>query len=238
MSDELLAEQIAYYRARAPEYDRWWHRTHQYALPPDQQAGWLEEVGRLETMLGEWVPAGSRVLELAAGTGLWTVRLAARAEVVVAVDAAPETTAINRGRLADAGLASRVTYVEADLFRWEPRPDDTSSFDVVFFSFWLSHVPPERFDAFWQLVARALRPGGHAVLIDNRWWERSWPYGAERPTDPVQVRSDVSSGDEYRIVKVYWEPDELTERLATMGWSADITTTGRHFVAGTARPTG
>ena len=33
-------------------------------------------------------------------------------------------------------------YIEADPFHWQP----TEQLDAVFFAFWLSHVPPDRFD--------------------------------------------------------------------------------------------
>jgi len=33
--DGLLAEQIAYYRARAPEYDDWWERRDRYYQGPE-----------------------------------------------------------------------------------------------------------------------------------------------------------------------------------------------------------
>src|SRR5262245_66135714 len=47
--------------------------------------------------------------------------------------------------------SDRVDYVVADIFAWRPeRP-----FDFVLFAFWMSHVPPARFEAFWTLVRRA-----------------------------------------------------------------------------------
>jgi cyclopropane fatty-acyl-phospholipid synthase-like methyltransferase len=103
------------------------------------------------------------VLELACGTGLWTVELARHATGVTAVDASPEVMEINRARLREAGHETSVRYVRADLFDW--RPDDL--YDAVFFGFWLSHVPPERFEAFWKLVRSALRPGGRAFFVDS-----------------------------------------------------------------------
>jgi hypothetical protein len=50
----------------------------------------------------------------------------------------------------------------------------------------------------------------------------------------VQVRDDLSSGSAYRIVKIYYEPAELEEKLAALGWRASITATDRFFVAGYA----
>ena len=50
----------------------------------------------------------------------------------------------------------QVHTIQADLFQWQP----TEQFDVVFFGVWLSHVPPERFAGFWQLVSRVWRQVG------------------------------------------------------------------------------
>src|SRR3954452_24216875 len=121
----LVAEQIAYYRALAPEY-----LAHALDMPG---------AGEIEGALDRFAPTGD-VLELACGLGSWTARLLSDARTVSAVDAAPEMLAVARNRVADP----RVKFVCADLFTW--RPD--RRYDVVFFGFWLSHVPLERFTAF------------------------------------------------------------------------------------------
>ncbi|MFD4524670.1 class I SAM-dependent methyltransferase [Streptomyces sp. NPDC058470] len=142
--DALLAEQIAYYRARAFEYDR------VYAERAD-----LREL--LAALDG--VPIAGDVLELACGTGQWTGALAARARSVTAVDSAPEVLSIARGR---AG-SPNVEFVQADVFGWRPE----RRYDTIFFAFWLSHVPASRFGEFWETVAAALAPHGRAVFVDE-----------------------------------------------------------------------
>ena len=39
---------------------------------------------------------------------------------------------------------------------------------------------------------------------------------------------------EYRVVKLFWRPEELAARLAGLGWSADIRRTDDRFLTGTA----
>lgn len=124
--EQLLAEQVAYYRARAGEYDA------RYPLDVHADAG---ARAQLLTALEALAPYG-RALELACGTGQWTVELARHAVTATAVDAAPEALAICRRRVG----AAHVRLVEADLFTWRPR----ERYDFVFFSAWLSHVPPQR----------------------------------------------------------------------------------------------
>jgi SAM-dependent methyltransferase len=208
----LLAEQIAYYRTRADEYDA------TYPLDAHVDA---EARARLLTALEALAPYG-RALELACGTGQWTVELARNATTVTAVDAAPEALAICRKRVG----AAHVHLVEADLFTWRPQ----ERYDFVFFSAWLSHVPPQRFDAFWTLVADCLTPGGRVFVID----ELPAVAAVERPA-PGQpapaVRREVASGRAFRAVKVLYAPDELGARLDALGWNVDVGMVGWRFFA-------
>src|ERR1700676_5216230 len=151
----LLDQQIAYYRARAPEYDEWFLREKRYDRGPEHRKEWFRDVEQIAAVLRSTVREAD-VLELACGTGLWTQRLAENNRRIVAVDSSPEVIAINRERLGSAN----VEYTIADIFSWTP----STTFDLVFFSFWLSHVPPGRFDAFWANVRAALRPGGQAFF--------------------------------------------------------------------------
>jgi SAM-dependent methyltransferase len=94
--DALLAEQTAYYRARASEYDQ------TSAFDADSRA-------QLLASLEAFAPRG-RVLELACGTGEWTVELVRHASPLTAVDASPEMLVLNRER---AGRAD-VCYLNDD----------------------------------------------------------------------------------------------------------------------------
>jgi demethylmenaquinone methyltransferase/2-methoxy-6-polyprenyl-1,4-benzoquinol methylase len=206
MADELhalLAEQLAYYRARAGEYDS-------SALP--QPAERSELVAALRT----FGPRGA-VLEFAPGTGRWTLELARTADCVTAVDASPEMLAIAAERV--SGHAVRL--IEADLFGWRPE----ERYDVVFFAAWLSHVPPQRFDAFWALVADCLAPGGRVFVIDEtpagEVGETRVP-GAIAPT----VDRPLTTGEHFRAVKVFHEPEALVARLAELGWVAEAARAG------------
>lgn len=223
MTDDLLAEQKAYYRLRAPEYDDWWQRTGRYEGEEAERSEWAAQVAVVEQVLADFAATGD-VLELAGGTGWWTERLATTARTLTVVDSSPETLAINRQRVGDA---DHVRYVVADIFEWEP----DRAYDAVFFSFWFSHVPRERVDGFLDLVARC---APRLFLIDNR------ADRTRRSKDPyvVEYRHDVhlrtvTGGGEYRVVKVMYEPDELERLLRERGWRADITGT-RWFVYGSA----
>ena len=225
-SDRLIEEQIAYYQARASEYDEWFLRQGRYDHGPDLNARWFAEVEQVARALEAFAPAGD-VLELASGTGLWTQRLAPTAKTLTVVDSSPEVHAINQERL--GGALAR--FVVADLFRWQP----DRQYDTIFFSFWLSHVPPERLEPFWSLVRTALAPGGRVFFVDALYDETSTAkdHQLEGP-DAHAVTRRLNDGQEYRIVKVFYRPETLTERLTAWGWQVRIERTPTYFYYGIA----
>lgn len=225
MHDPLLQQQIDYYRARAGEYDEWFLRQGRYDRGAEANRQWFAEVTQVADALDAFAPKGD-VLELACGTGLWTQRLLYHARHVTAVDASPEVLAINRQR---AGQDGRVEYLLADLFSWQP----PRRYDVVFFSFWLSHVPPERFDAFWELVHAALAPGGRVFFLDSLYNETSTARDHQlEGDDATSVTRRLNDGSTYRIVKVFYQPSELQERLTPLSWTIGVQTTSSHFLYG------
>jgi demethylmenaquinone methyltransferase/2-methoxy-6-polyprenyl-1,4-benzoquinol methylase len=158
MNPEILREQVEYYRQRACEYDEWFLRQGRYYRGEEHRQQWFSEVAEVEAALRSAAPSGD-ILELACGTGLWTRHLLPSATHLTAVDASPEVIALNQQRL---GCAS-VEYIVANLFEWCP----PQQFDFIFFGFWLSHVPMEKFVAFWQMVKEALKPDGRIFFVDS-----------------------------------------------------------------------
>jgi len=211
--DDVLSAQLSYYRLRAGEYDRDLH----------EGPGTTD---RLELLLTKLAPTG-RVLELACGTGVWTELLTTRVQSLTAIDGSPEMLAVARQRLGD----TPVTLLQIDLFDWRP----ADQYDTVFFAFWLSHVPPGRFESFWAMLRGALAPGGRVLFVhtgpEEAGVERFVP-GASLPMVERQLRD----GTVHRVVKMLYDPMDLEVRLAAIGWTADISAVGGTLFPGTAVP--
>lgn len=221
MSDDILQQQIAYYRARAAEYDEWWLRRNRYDRGSALNGQWFDEAAQVRQALQGLGHVGE-ALELACGTGNWTQELAALADHVTALDASEEMLAINRIKLD----AANVTYAQADLFAWEPE----RQYDLVFFSFWLSHVPPERLAGFLATVNRALRPGGRVFIIDSTPDLGSSATNSPERDDPIYQKRNLNDGSVYTIVKIYYDPDKLRAALEAAGFSAEVRTTDHFFI--------
>jgi SAM-dependent methyltransferase len=204
--DRLLEEQIAYYRALAADY-----LDQGLDLPGGDE---------LAAALDAFRPAGS-VLEFACGPGVWTGQLLRYATDVTAVDASPEMLAIAAAR----NGSERVRFVQADLFDWKP----DRRYDAVFIGFWLSHVPAERFESFWSLVADSLKTDGRVFFADDGY--RTPGELIEGPESST-IRRQIPDGTAFRLVKVPHRPADLERQLRRLGWDITVNSTAGPFYWG------
>jgi hypothetical protein len=94
-------------------------------------------------------------------------------------------------------------------------------------------------------------PGGRVIFIDNAHPERSSQtapqfFGSECSTEGRTVRGidsvtdldtgiarrTAADGESYELVKIWWEPEQLQERLAELGWDVQVTPTEWAFIFG------
>ena len=218
---KLLLHQIEYYRDRAPEYDEWFYRKGLYDHGAEEKQRWEREAQIVRDQLLN-APKCEQILEIAPGTGIWTQELIKISQRVTAVDASPEMININRAKL----RSDKVNYQRADIFKWQPK----TQFNMVFFGFWLSHVPADRLSSFLQTVHNALKPGGRLFMVDSQLAEKS--RSAEQyvdSRDDLQKRI-LSDGREYEIVKIYYDPAQLSVTLQQHGFDIQVEATQRYFI--------
>jgi demethylmenaquinone methyltransferase/2-methoxy-6-polyprenyl-1,4-benzoquinol methylase len=212
----LLLSQKTYYDLRAPDYG-------DESKPSDRKTYGSMPAEMTEAVIDGLRPVGD-VLELACGPGAFTRQLVRHATSVTAVDASSRMLERNRAEVADP----RVGYVNADVFAWAPY----RRYDVVFLGFWLSHVPPTAFETFWEFVRECLAPGGRAVFVDE-------DDRAGTVVDDTRVlggvptaRRTLGDGTQFDIVKVFWHPADLEERLRGLDWDVGVRRVGQTFMCG------
>jgi demethylmenaquinone methyltransferase/2-methoxy-6-polyprenyl-1,4-benzoquinol methylase len=213
MTDDVLAEQVDYYRSRAGEYDATAYGDLELAR---------SRIGRI---VEDLQPSG-RLLEIACGTGLWTEALAGVADSMTAIDAAPEALAIARRRVG----SDTVEFQVADAFSWST----AQRFDVVFFAAWLSHVPASRFAEFWGLLAQWLAPGGRVLFVDEHVAVRDKESYLAGESEIIERR--LGDGRTYRIVKNFVDPEPLQAKLHELGWHCRVHRDADDWVIGEACP--
>ena len=104
--------------------------------------------------------------------------------------------------------------------------------DVVFFGFWLSHVPLERFESFWSLVGRCLRPDGRVAFVDDAFRTPEELIEGERSSTILRRLGD---GTEFRAVKVPHTAESLQRRIEQLGWRIEVTRLAGPFFWGEGR---
>jgi demethylmenaquinone methyltransferase/2-methoxy-6-polyprenyl-1,4-benzoquinol methylase len=191
------AELLDYYRRRAGEYEAIYAK-------PERQA----DLARLR----EAIPArlaGRRVLEIACGTGYWTVHVARTAASIVATDLAEEPMRIARAK--DYG-GRPVRFELADAYALRPA---LGAFDGGLAIFWWSHVPLSRIGAFLASLHARLESGARVVMMDNRYIDGSSTPVAGRDDEgnTYQLRR-LADGSENRILKNFPTEAGLRASLA------------------------
>ena len=188
-------ELVDYYRRRAAEYEAI------YAKPERQSD---------LALLREKIPAklrGTRVLEIACGTGYWTELLAPVAQRVVATDLAEEPMRIARAK----SFKGDVAFALADAYAL---PDSLGRFDAALAVFWWSHVPRQRIAEFLASLHQRLEPGARVVLMDNLFVEGSSSAISEIDVhgNTYQLRR-LGDGTEFRVLKNFPSVAELRSQL-------------------------
>jgi SAM-dependent methyltransferase len=223
----LDPEMVAYYEARAGEYDDWYLRRGRYSHGPIDDMAWrsdLDTAGRWLDELG----LGGRIVELATGTGWWSPLLAGRGELWC-YDAAEAPLELARRRLVAHDLRAHLHIRDA----WaEPEFEA----DALFMGFWLSHVPRSRLRTFFALARRWLKPGGTLAFIDSRHDPSSSALDHHPGPDVTIVERKLGDGRTFTIPKVFYRPDELEAALTAAGFEAPaVGSTARFFLFGSAR---
>lgn len=204
MDQHILDEQMTYYRKRAQEYD--------------ETTGQTEELqrafARARELLQQHAPV-EQILELACGTGTWTRALLPLGCELTAIDASPEMLSLARQKVGHAV----VQFQQADLFQWQPR----QQYDLVFFANWLSHVPPQRLDAFLGTVARAVRPGGSLAIVDQY---APMPEDREiimqKEEGAIYAKRSLLNGQTFLIVKVFYDLQLIENLLDALNFTVTV----------------
>jgi SAM-dependent methyltransferase len=192
-----------YYARRAAEYERI------YAKPERQ-----EDLGRLKIFL-ERAFAGTRVFEVACGTGYWTEVVARSAASVVAIDVNEEVLAMARGKGMDS---AKVRFCRGDAYAL---PTVGERFGGGLGASWWSHVPRRRMWEFLEGFHWMLAKGARVVFMDNVYVEgSSTPVSrVDEFGDTYQMRK-LDDGSRHEVLKNF--PTEAELRAAVKGWGKNI----------------
>lgn len=191
----LNTDMVEYYAKRAAIHDEVYTRPERQAELPTVR-NWLRET-----------LTGHRVLEVACGTGYWTVPASETAEFILATD-------INRAAIEIAEArslpADRVEFALADAFSIEVK----QPFSACLAGFWWSHVLREEQGNFLRQLRQQLGKDALLVMCDNVYVEGSSTSIARTDLqgNTFQIRT-LPTGERYEVLKNFPSDSGLRKRL-------------------------
>jgi len=207
LPDSPKPDHACYYAARANEYDAsvgyGTPRIEAYLAP-------LKE--RLRAVL-----AGHDVLEIACGTGYWTLNAAQSAHSVVAADSDPTSIALARDRLASM-TAARCMLADAYTLDRISGP-----FTAAFSMFWWSHMPKSKIRSFLNTLHARLLPGAQVIFVDQLHYTHNERRHLDGEGNLIEERQ-LLAGGKFEIVKNFPTEAELSHVLSGFTQELDYST--------------
>lgn len=122
--------------------------------------------------------------------------------------------------------ACNVEYRQLDLFSWQP----DKQYDLVFFSFWLSHVPPTKVNEFLSKVYNSVLPDGKVMIIDSYFEITSSAKDHLVDKNVIYQKRKLNDEREFQIFKIYYQIDVLLHKLTQAGFQAEAKLTDTYFI--------
>ena len=200
---QATADMVRYYAERAGEYERIYER-------PERQADLARFKSAIETAF-----AARRVLDIACGTGYFSACAARRAESLDGVDANEETLELARAKnIPNASFRTGDAYALGT----PARP-----YTGVLCTFWWSHVPRSRIEAFLLGVQRQVAPGAIVLLADNTYVEgSSTPLVRTDAEGNTYQSRRLDSGASYEVLKNFPTAAELVGWASRFGSAVEL----------------
>ena len=196
MVNDITEDMRVYYAQRAAYYERVYFK-------PERQV----DLRAMEA----WLPtvfAGRQVLEIACGTGWWTLHGARQAQSWLATDLNPETIALARAKPMPAAVrfATVDAYTMAELGH--------AQFDAAFTACWWSHVPLARLPGWLATLHARLLPGARVVMLDNAYVQTSsTPISRRDEAGNTYQNRPLDDGSVHEVLKNFPTREEAVAML-------------------------
>lgn len=135
-----------------------------YDLMNDLMSMGVHRLWKRFTIHSSGVKKGSKVLDIAGGTGDLTLKfskLVGSTGQVILADINASMLNVGRDRLIDQGIVNNIDYVQANA---ESLPFPDNSFDCISIAFGLRNVTDK--DAALRSMYRVLKPGGRLLILE------------------------------------------------------------------------
>jgi len=198
MTDEGINPDMIKYYGRADWARRWDSGMEAVMDLPEYK----QQFDKISEVINEAV-AGKNVLEIAAGTGIWTRRIVAVIASLVATDINEAPLKIAQEKEYPPG---KVSFRIGDMYSLGDVPQK----DALFGGFIISHVLRQGYTKFFDTLNARVVPGGTIILFDTKRLVPPTRIDAEGNYYDVRKEPD---GTKHEVLKNHPSQEELRELL-------------------------
>jgi len=193
----LEQELIAYYDARAREYDDVYSGKNPAIDAPEL---YIKEVKEIAALVAEF--GSGRVVDIGCGTGFWLPYYAKNASSITLIDESENMLKVCEQRVHALGIVDKCEFQNDNFYAktWE-----RDRFDSALIGFFMSHISQDVEDRFFATLRSILSPYARVLLIDSAWTEKR---KLERAKEGIQERI-LNNGRTFKIFKRYFTLREL-----------------------------
>ena len=197
MDHRLEQELIAYYDARAREYDDVYSGKNPAIDAPEL---YIKEVKEIAALVAEF--GSGRVVDIGCGTGFWLPYYAKNASSITLIDESENMLKVCEQRVHALGIVDKCEFQNDNFYAktWE-----RDRFDSALIGFFMSHISQDVEDRFFATLRSILSPYARVLLIDSAWTEKR---KLERAKEGIQERI-LNNGRTFKIFKRYFTLREL-----------------------------
>lgn len=182
-----------YYSKRAQEYEQIYYRDD--PVRQNEQKKIAEEIKKIFH--------NRNVLEVACGTGFWTVFLSETAREIVATDNSDEVLKIAKHKKYNCPI----DFLKCDAYNF---PFPACSFDAGLANFWFSHIPKDKIKLFLDGFHRVLSNKAIVFIADNVF---NAGIGGklirDKQNDNTYKMRILENGKQYKVLKNYYSKEEI-----------------------------
>jgi len=190
-----------YYSKRAHEYEQIYYRDD--PIRQGEQKKIAEEMKKIFY--------NKNVLEVACGTGFWTVFLSETANKIVAIDNSKEVLEIAQSK----SYKCTVSFQKSDAYNI---PFSVCSFEGGVANFWFFHIPKDKIKLFLSGFHKVLSNKAIVFIVDNVFNESIGGKLIRSKSDDNTYKIRVlKNGDKYKIIKNYYSKEELLNIFSGYG---------------------
>jgi SAM-dependent methyltransferase len=223
VDDRIWQEMMAYYDARAPEYDELYSGAGREISDLQVYKKEVENVGTIVARFSR-----GHLLDVGCGTGYWLARYAEKCSAITLIDQSAGMLSECAQRVKLLGIAQKCRLIQGDFLKMRT---SSVSADTVLVGFVISHLTVVQEKLLFERIKQTINDSAYLVLLDSAWTPKRQQF---REKESVQERV-LNDGRTFRVYKRYFTQSDVERMYVQHGFRLECFYIGDLILAAAGR---